>query len=160
MLKTFRCMNCGLEKPANYRLKAQRYCGDLPCQRARRREYQRNRLARDARYRQNQMACRKGWREKQALAQYQSSYRDSHPEYVERNRQQQRWRNWKRAARRQLCLADKIVKMNACTRVKSGVYLLIPCAIPASPKIVKMNSFMAELFVLQEDSTIVSLGTS
>ena len=84
MPKTFHCKNCDQEREANYRLREQNYCSDQTCQRARRREYQRNRRQQDAAYRHSQAEHHGQWREKVDLAQYQRAYRASHPEYVVR----------------------------------------------------------------------------
>lgn len=153
MPTTFRCQNCGMEKRANCRLKQQQYCGEKPCQRARRREYQKNRLQEDAAYGQKQADYRQAWRKKRSLAQYQRSYRESHPDYVKRNRERQRQRNEKRCGRGAQPRHPVIVKMNSCSSIKSGTYLLTPCQVNASEVIVKMNSCLVELSLFQQDVT-------
>lgn len=152
MPTTFRCQNCGREKPANYRLANQKYCADARCQRVRRREYQKNRLQADALYRHQQVDCRQAWRTKSSFARYQRAYRDAHPEYVKRNREQQRRRNQQRRAPAPSNPARLIVKMNSCSSIESGIYLLTPCQVNhPSEVIVKMNSCMVELSVFQQD---------
>lgn len=157
MPKTFRCKNCGLQKETNYRLRNQLYCNDPKCQRVRRREYQRNRRQRDAAYRHSQAEHQRKWRKKVELAQYQRAYRASHPEYVERNRQLQRARNQKR--RKSSDATDPmIVKMNSCSPVVSGLYVLTPYRLKqAANGIVKMNSFLVQLSVFHEHNSLPPL---
>jgi hypothetical protein len=155
MPTTFLCQNCGLEKPGNYRLVEQKYCSDLECQRARRREYQNNRRKEDAVYRQNETAYQNAWR-RSSSARYQRAYRDAHPDYVEKNRQQQRERNRKRRAQEMPEASAVIVKMNSCSSIKSGTYLLTPCQIKAAEMIVKMNSCVVELSLFQQDASLLS----
>jgi hypothetical protein len=151
MSPTFRCQNCGLEKTANYRLPLQKYCADEKCQRVRRRAYQKSRRQADAHYRQKQLDCQAAWRTKRSLADYQRAYRQTHPDYVRRNRQQQRQRNRKRRVQKLPQASVLIVKMNSCSSIESGIYLLTPCSVkPAAEVIVKMNSCMVELSVFQQ----------
>jgi hypothetical protein len=90
------------------------------------------------------------WRTKQPLAQYQSQYRQTHPKYVQRNREQQRRRNQKRRRREMIWSPSVIVKGDACNPIKSGTYLLTPCGqVNASEVIVKGDSCVVELSVFQ-----------
>lgn len=153
MSTTFRCQNCGRERPGNSRLPLQKYCADEKCQRVRRRAYQKSRRQDDARYRQQQIDSQTAWRRRRSLAVYQRAYRESHPEYVRKNRQQQRQRNRKRHAQKLSPASAVIVKMNSCSSIKSGTYLLTPCPIKASEMIVKMNSCLVELSVFQQPAS-------
>jgi hypothetical protein len=149
------CKNGGHEVDANPRLKGnQLYCGAPECQRARKRTWQKNKMATDKKYRRNQIACLVRWRKEHALHRYQKQYRQDHPEYVEKNREKQRLRNDKRRQRVQL--SPKIVKMDAFQNqaIKSGVYWLAPCAMDASQKIVKMDALLVELKKFHDDSPI------
>jgi hypothetical protein len=88
------CKNGGHEVDANPRLKGnQLYCGDPECQRARKRAWQKNKMATDRKYRRKQIAGLVRWRKEHALHRYQKQYRLDHPEYVEKNREKQRLRN-------------------------------------------------------------------
>ncbi|MES9904196.1 MAG: hypothetical protein ABW168_16175 [Sedimenticola sp.] len=69
----------------------QSFCSKPHCQRERRRRWQRKKLKEDADYRANQAAAQKRWRERNP--DYWCRYRQSHPEYTARNREQQRQRN-------------------------------------------------------------------
>ena len=63
-MKTFKCRSCHRERPANPKVKEQNYCGRADCQRARRREWQRKKMATDLDYRENQRNSQKQWQEK------------------------------------------------------------------------------------------------
>ena len=149
MLPTFVCKACGLTKNRNYRLgnREQQYCRDRDCQRQRRREYQRTRLHSQPTYDQKQRNCRTRWRrQKVSLAEYQRTYRENHPDYTARNRQQQQQRNAKRRhkvdSKPDLVakLAPVIVKMNSCNSVKSSAYHIMLQPDETLELIVKMNS--------------------
>ena len=152
------CKNCGHEVPANFRLKGnQQYCRDPKCQRIRKRAWQKAQMATDKKYRAKQIACLQRWRKRRPLHQYQKLYRDSHPQYVEKNREKQRHRNDQRRQRVQLTPLEKIVKMDAFPNqpIKSGLYWLTPSsAMDASQKIVKMDALLVELKAFHGDSSI------
>ena len=82
--KTGICIHCRKEFLKNPRVKNQQYCIAKACQRARRASWQRKKLKNDADYRANQSRCQKEWQERNPG--YYKSYREEHPEYVERNR--------------------------------------------------------------------------
>ncbi len=155
MLLTIRCQNCRLEKPANPRLKGeQKFCSDEACQRERKRLWQRENLSAHPCYRAHQRTALKLWRRKRPLHRYQKEYRDHHPEYVQKNREQQRLRNYQRRLQNTSVAGEKIVKMDAFSYhpVKSGTYLLTPCSLEASAKIVKMDALLVALQVFQGDN--------
>lgn len=155
-MPTFTCTNCGEKKQANPRLKGdQKYCGDQPCQRARKAEYQRTKMAKDADYRAKQIACVKKWQKHRPLHQYMKEYRENHPEYVERNRLLQRIRNQKRHWQADLARQyEKIVKMDTfeSQSIKTTTYIMTPYEMDTFGKIVKMDAFLVELKALQPDS--------
>ena len=72
----------------------QEVCHSADCQRRRKREYHRKKMAEDADYRQTCANSRKKWRENNP--DYQRQYRQGHEAGNERNRQKQRERNGKR----------------------------------------------------------------
>lgn len=151
MATEFICQHCGELKPANIRLKGhQCYCNAKECQRAGRATRQKKKMATDPVYRQQQITALHDWQKKRPLHQYQKEYRDSHPEYVQRNRELQKTRNQKRSS----CLAcQKIVKMYSFQNLKpekSNSYIMCPYKLDASGKIVKMDSLVVQLLDLQE----------
>lgn len=116
----------------------QTVCLSPACQRRRRSDYHRERIATDAMYRQQCADSRKSWRE--SHPDYQRQYRDAHEAYTEQNRAKQRRRNQKR----KLAL---IVKNNLAVDVKrlpAEVWL----AGSGLDTIVKNNLAIPEVFVL------------
>jgi len=92
-LSTSRCLYCqGCFLPSVYRPQ-QKVCSRPDCQRQRRRDYHRRKLATDPEYRQIAHDSQKKWRE--AHPEYLRQYRAQHPEAVARNRQRQQVRDQK-----------------------------------------------------------------
>jgi hypothetical protein len=131
----------------------QEYCDDPECQRARKAAWQKEKKVKDLEYRARQIECLKRWRESRPLHQYQREYRENHPDYVARNREQQRIRNRKRRTQPDSTEDKKIVKMDALPGrpILSGTYALTPWEVDASRKVVKMDALIVELAVLQGD---------
>lgn len=155
MVKTILCKNCGERKPANPHLKGnQEYCGAVECQRARKRAWQKNKMAHDSNYRDRQIACLKTWRKQHPLDKYQRNYREQHAEYVEQNRQLQKIRNQKRAKQAELA---KIVKMDTLKKPfeKSNTYVMNPYKVDSVGKIVKMDALIVQLADLQTHRDLV-----
>jgi hypothetical protein len=89
-----RCRYCQqLFQPSRFRPQ-QEVCSQLLCQRQRRRDYHRQKLAADPVYRQVCLESPRKWR--QAHTDYWKKYRRDHPQKSERNRQQQHLRDQKR----------------------------------------------------------------
>lgn len=88
---------------------AQTVCTSPDCQRLRRSDYHRRKIAGDPDYRQACLESRRKWRENHP--DYQAGYRAGNEGYVERNRQKQRRRNQKRKL-------SLIVKNNLAIDVK------------------------------------------
>lgn len=72
----------------------QQVCSQAACQRRRRADYHRQKIASDPVYQQVCLESPRKWRE--AHPDYWKRYRQDHPHQVERNRQQQRARDQKR----------------------------------------------------------------
>jgi hypothetical protein len=75
----------------------QAVCGELACQRKRRAEYHRQKIAADPEYRDVCRDSPRKWRGRHP--DYWKRYRMEHPEAVDRNRQQQKLRDRKRHLR-------------------------------------------------------------
>lgn len=155
MSATFICKNCKQQRELNQRLKSiQQYCRASKCQRARKRAWQKEKMATNAQYREKHRIAQHRWCKQKPLDRYQAQYRQSHPKYVEKNRERQKIRN---ARRRQLAAvatvpAEPIVKMDASSKIKSGTYLLTPYAMDvSSQRIVKMDAYVIQLQLLQHD---------
>lgn len=95
----------------------QTYCSQEQCQKARKRDWQREKLKTDKRYREAQQAAKDAWRAKNPR--YWAKYRQEHPEYVQRNRERQRERN----ARRRIAKMDESMPQSF---FESGTYRIIP----------------------------------
>ena len=117
----------------------QRVCLSTECQRHRRRDYHRNKIATDSEYRQVCVDSRNKWRENHPG--YQQRYRLEHEEYCKQNRQKQQERNRKR----QLSV---IVKNNLAIDVKR-----LPARVwmtgPGLDEIVKNNLAISQVLILQ-----------
>ncbi len=116
----------------------QAVCLSPACQRRRRNDYHRSRIATDAAYRQQCAESRKLWRE--SHPDYQKHYRKTHEAYTEQNRAKQRRRNQKR----RLAL---IVKNNLALDVKR-LPAQVWMAGPGLDAIVKNNLAIPEVFIL------------
>jgi hypothetical protein len=96
MTPTITCINCGAVVPKNPRVKKQKYCSGKECQKAMRRSWKKKAYAKNRSYRRKHLNIQATWREQRPAYEYQKEYRESHPEYVKRNRELQRKRNKKR----------------------------------------------------------------
>jgi hypothetical protein len=93
-MKDLRCRYCQqVFQPSAYHPQ-QTVCNYPACQRQRQRDYHRRKIASDPVYRQVCLESPRKWR--QAHSGYWKQYRQSHPHQVEKNRQQQRFRDQKR----------------------------------------------------------------
>ena len=66
------------------RVKNQRYCGEKDCQQARKRKWQKDKLAADPDYKANQRDCQKDWLQRHPN--YHKQYRQNHPAYLRARR--------------------------------------------------------------------------
>jgi hypothetical protein len=126
-MKQIQCAHCGCVIDRNPRVKNQRYCRKRECQLARKREWQKKKLATDPDYKANQKDCQKAWREKNP--DYWKKYRERKEEYTERNRNQQKERR----------RGGSVAKMDASEMdlpFESGTYFIIP----ASAGVAKMDA--------------------
>ena len=124
--------------PSKFRLD-QNVCSQPECQRHRRADYHRRRIATDPEYAETVRDSRRKWRE--AHAGYQKTYRQSHPAAVDRNRQLQQGRDARRRA-------QLLVKNNLALDLKR-------CAAeawlvgPAAHDLVKNNLASCQMFIFQ-----------
>ena len=123
--------HCGRLFDPNPRVKNQRYCGEKACQRARKRKWQKEKLAVDPDYQANQRQCQIEWHGRHPG--YYRKYRQEHPRYCERNTLLQSCRNAK---------ARVIAKMDASAQK----VLLIPIAYNLSKVIAKEDSIASSDF--------------
>jgi hypothetical protein len=125
MQKRKRCRNkdCGELFTPCPQVPHQEYCSKKECQRARKREWNRKKLASDEDYREARRDAQKNWREKNP--DYWKQYRARQKDYVQKNRLQQQTRNRKR---QQVDLDNRIAKTDESSvknTVLTGRYRLI-----------------------------------
>ncbi|MCP4153899.1 MAG: hypothetical protein GY757_39600 [bacterium] len=128
-MKKKKCRSCGCLFEPSPRHPNQKYCTKGKCQKARKAKWQRNKLAYDEFYRQNQKDCQDRWREKNPG--YWKKYRGNNPNYAARNREKQRVRNQiKRSKSVPMSISTPIANMDVAGNENSkisGRYKLIPC---------------------------------
>jgi hypothetical protein len=113
-----------------------------------RRKWQKEKLATDKDYRENQKDAQKRWAK--LNPDYWSKYRKTHPEYTEKNRENQKERNDKRKLLLNLpdSVKSEIAKMDSSypkTNIITGYYRLIPLY----PKeIAKMDEFIVKIDII------------
>ncbi|GAC1315587.1 MAG: hypothetical protein NVSMB28_00340 [Collimonas sp.] len=130
------CAACGEMFQPRPQALQQCYCSEKECQRARRRRWQRDKLKLDPDYQDNQARAQQAWSNRNSN--YWREYREAHPEYVERNRTQQRERNPRPEP-------AEIAKMDASIPtipLPSGIYRL---SLVAPDGIAKMDVWTVEI---------------
>jgi hypothetical protein len=120
MNRQSRCAHCRRRFVPNPRSKTQRFCSHTPCQRARKAQWQRDKMATDPDYQANQRDARRAWQNRHRT--YWRQYRQRHLAYRERNRLLQQHRD---QSRRVKPLA-KMEASRSISFVKPGIYHLIP----------------------------------
>jgi hypothetical protein len=132
------CVACGAPFHPRPQVPQQSYCAAPECQRERRRLWQRTKLQSDPDYQDNQMRAQQAWSRRNP--DYWRAYRQSNPEYVERNRALQLTRNAK-------AHDAQVAKMDASNTeipLPSGVYHL---SLVADAGIAKMDVWTVEIRV-------------
>ncbi|NIN01186.1 MAG: hypothetical protein GTO24_24765 [candidate division Zixibacteria bacterium] len=112
-----RCAHCRSLFRPDPRVKNQRYCGKKACQRARKNLWQRQKMADDPDYKENQRDCHRSWLRHNPG--YWRRYRSQHPEYVQRNRLLQKDRNTRRSPPGEIAKMDESEPFSS---VKPGTY--------------------------------------
>jgi hypothetical protein len=137
-LEERRCLACRkLFKPYPH-VKHQSYCSKPECQKERKRRWHKQKLLDDPEYKNDRRDARRKWRLNNP--DYWRRYRESHSDYVKKNRAQQRQRNARRRER-----SSPIAKTDASEPgipLVSGIYDLIPSS---GDMIAKMDVIRAEI---------------
>ena len=139
MHRTMRCAHCQCLVLPNPRGKPQRFCSNKACQRARKAQWQRDKLATDPDYRANQQDCPHRWQ--QQHPHYWRQYRQQRADYRERHRLLQQHRDHKRRLR-------PLAKMDVfepVTAIQPGIYHLIPVV---GPHLAKMDVLAQKCHVI------------
>lgn len=145
----FYCCHCGKRTRINPRLKVrQKYCGSKECQQSRKNKWERDRLREDPLYREQRNLQKSQWRKHRPSHQYQSSYREGHPDYVDSNRKKQQIRNKNIKKPDTAGSSPNIVKTDALTSaplIRYGLYELLPYKTGPGKNIVKTDALIVEL---------------
>lgn len=148
MAKTifFKCRHCKQWCKKNYRIKGnQYYCGDRQCQQARKNLWESEKLRNDPSYRLKRKTSKKAWYKNYPGDQYQTNYREEHPDYVSDNREKQSTRNENRTKKSS---ASKIVKTDGLfseSLTGGGLYMIIPYESGRDKKVVKTDGLFFEI---------------
>ena len=140
MNRPIRCAHCQRLVLPNPRVKTQRFCSNKACQRARKAQWQRAKLATDPDYRANQRDCQHQWQQRHP--QYWRQSRQWCAAYRERNRLLQQHRDHKRRGR-PLAKMDVIEPV---TCIQPGIYHLIPAV---GERLAKMDVLSQKCHVIQ-----------
>jgi hypothetical protein len=154
MQQTITCVCCGKTVPANPLLKGeQKYCNDNGCQNERKRIWYQHKLATDPQYANRQKRCKRRWRQQKPARWYQNHYRQTHHDYSQKNRDQQRERNRRRQKQpANLDAPAKIVKIDALaiSEEQSTIYEMKILTRDASKRIVKIDPLLVQLSLYQK----------
>jgi hypothetical protein len=137
----------------------QQFCGNTACQNVRKHLWRKKKYKQDPDYRDNQNRANQVWRRKNPL--YWRDYREAHPDYTQRNRQQQRLYKQKLSVLRtpkgdasQFAKSDALTQKN---HIISGTYKLIP---EANPEFAKSDALTVKIAVVTEGYTTFSANSS
>jgi len=151
MQRRIKCRHCGNLIEKNPRLKGkQLYCGAKACQQARKTAWERARMQNDADYKKKRQAQKKRWSKTHGHT-YQAKYRKTHPDYQEKNQEQQRNRGKKE--RSTLTDSLKIVKTDALffeNLTCQGLYVLLLAKKTDTLKIVKTDALTMEIINIED----------
>lgn len=132
------CVACGVPFQPRPQVPQQSYCSAPECQSQRRKQWQRVKLQTDADHQNNQARAQQAW--SQRNPDYWRQYRESHPEYVERNRTLQSERNAKAA----LGPIAKMDASNSLPPLPQGIYHL---SLVTGDEIAKRDVWTVEITV-------------
>ncbi len=132
------CAYCRRRYQKNPRVKRQLYCSQKACQQARKRRWQRHKMATDADYRLNQQDCMRRWRKRHPH--YWQHYRMAHLSYTTRNRILQKLRNLNRHNHPLIAKMDPIKPDNVI--IPGIYYILHKCR-----QIAKMDAIFQKVFI-------------
>jgi hypothetical protein len=141
------CAHCGRPLPLSTKNPNQKYCGQPECQKARKRLWQKQKMASDPAYRENQRHANNEWLKNNPH--YWDQYRQSRPEYTKRNREMSKERM--RIRRQVISLVHMFAKMDASivdTTRLSGYYGLIPLG----EMFAKMDAKIVKINICREDT--------
>ena len=138
------CINCGGSFIKSSRHKNQSYCRKKHCQRAKKADWQRQKLRTDPEYKASQKLSNRKWIGSNPG--YWKRYRERNPEKAERNRMLQRLRNKKKASSTTerpgiIAKMDRSASLSQTTFKVMGQYWLVPV-------IAKMDALKVNMVVI------------
>lgn len=148
-----RCKNCRSFFNVCTKVKKHEYCKKVACQRARKRKWQKRKMADDQTYHRDQKEAQEIWLNKNP--DYWKQYRSNHCEYTDRNRDKQKERNRSgkvsSAAKPSFSEIAKMDALNHKNHTLSGRYHLIPLS---GKKIAKMDALIVKIDVIKESCDV------
>ncbi len=136
-----RCAYCKRLFHPNPRVKNQRYCSRRACQRARKTLWQKQKMAADPDYQQNQKESQKNWCKNNPDC--WRNYRRQNPDYVKHNRVLQIARNAKRRSMNNMIAKMDSLKPNL--PIKAGAYFIVTSHLKG---IAKMDALAQEVHII------------
>lgn len=126
MKKRRRCQNkdCGVLFTPCPQVPGQRYCSQKACQQVRRNEWNQKELVANTAYRKERQADNECWMK--STPNYWKEYRARHPNYAQKNREQQKLRDQKRRKTLSKPVLAKTDESFPVPPVITGRYKLIP----------------------------------
>jgi len=131
------CKRRFIPRPA---VRHQEYCTNPECQKARKRAWQKEKLASDSDYRANQAEAQRQWRSRNR--DYWRRYRKRNPVYTETNRMGQKGRNRRRRSGAGIAKMDEV---KGKSFIRSGRYRLVPFC---NSGVAKMDELIVEIGVI------------
>ncbi len=155
-MRTLICRHCGRQVRRNKKLKHldQHYCGDKACQSVRKLNFERHKYKTNSSFRSHRLQRVRDRKKKQAdqgnpqaCSRYQRDYRASHPDYVLKNRHQQRHRNARN--RDKTSQETKIVNPDALMLQKPDIDKVYAMIAVDYKKIVNPDAFMSKMIDME-----------
>lgn len=142
MIERKRCQNkdCGRLFVPCPQVPKQKFCSQKKCQQARKREWNRKKLASDPEYQEARKDAQQRWQDKNPN--YWKDYRSRHSAYTRKNREQQRIRNRKRRRKAPVPMIAKTDESIPANNVLTGRYKIIPIR---ADMIVKTDECIVEI---------------
>ena len=144
MKRQKRCKNSKCIFNPCIKVKKQNYCNKKLCQKARKREWQKNKIDNNPDYKKDQNEAKKLWNENNS--DYWKQYRAQNLEYTNRNRLKQKTRNSLNRSKKNvepIAKMDSIFKQNS---ILSGKYRIVPL----SEDIAKMDTINGKIYSITD----------
>ncbi len=150
-MKKRRCKNkkCRCPFEVNLRNPNQKYCSKKKCQKKRKAERQRMKMANDKAYSEGQTDCQENWKEKNPN--YWKKYREKNPKYTERNREKQKERDrLKRAPKANKSISKSLAKMHPSKPIYPIISMICKVISGKDKSLAKMHPLIVEIHEITE----------